>query len=194
MKIIFPALICAAALIVFLFLSHPLELRSTRWRKILLSAPLVFLVAIGMSSSLDFKLGLASVAGVVVLSFIWCGNLSWFFGGSFAGFFYGDISSPTGMGVNFRYAKNHRRDGELKQAIVAIEHELKKDPKNFEGLLLLAGVYQDLKQPEKALVQLAIVSNNPDATESQKEVARAEVKQCEQLQKHLAAAQGNSRK
>jgi hypothetical protein len=191
MKIIPQIVICAISLSLFLILSHPIELRSGRWLKIALSAPLVFLFAIGMSSGLDFKVGIVSTLSAIILAFIWRGNVAWFFSNSFAGFFYGDISSPTGIRPDFRYAKNHRRDGELEEAIAAIEHELIKDPKNFEGLMLLAGVYQDMKQPEKALVQLGIVSNNSDASESQKQLADAENERCEQLKKHLAAARGN---
>ena len=194
MKIFIPIAVCAIALSVFFILTHPLELRSGRWLKIAFSTPLVLLFTVAISSGLDFKAGISAAFSATLLAFIWRGNVAWFLGDTFAGFFYGDISSPTGMSLNFRYAKNHRRDGEMEQAVTAIEHELKKDPKNFEGLMLLAAVYQDIKQPEKALVQLAIVSNNSEATESQKEVVCAENQRCEQLKIHLAAAQGNSRR
>lgn len=177
-----------------MILSHPLELRSDRWLKVAFSVPLVFLIVTAMTSELDRGRGLRLIISVAVLGFVWCGNIACLCSGSFANFFHGDISSPTGMGLNFRYAKNHRRDGEIEQAIAAIEHELQKDPKNFEGLMLLAGVYQDMKQPEKALVQLEIVSNNSEATEAQKEVARAEIERCEQLRKHLIAARGISKR
>ncbi len=177
----------------FLILSNPIELRSGRWLKIAISLPLVLGFIGGMSSGLNARGGLILISCIVALAFVWCANLSWFFAGSFANFFYSDISSPTGIRSDFRYAKIHRRDGELEQAVAAIEHELKKEPENFEGLILLAGVYNDMKQPEKAMAQLEIVSNAPGATEAQKEVARGENKRCEQLKRHLATTRGKSR-
>jgi hypothetical protein len=92
------------------------------------------------------------------------------------------------MKADFHYARNHRRDGERDKAVACIRHELSKEPKNFEGLLLLAEIYEDLNEPAAALAQLNIIIDNPEATEEQKEVARQEQENCRQLQRHLDEA------
>jgi predicted Zn-dependent protease len=112
-----------------------------------------------------------------------------FLSGWFVNFLYGGGFSQTGQHPDYRYAKNHRRDGERKEAVAAIQTELRKDPKNFEGLLMLAEIYEDLNQPAEAIAQLNIILENPDATPEQKEVAEHECENCRRLQKHLEEAE-----
>jgi tetratricopeptide (TPR) repeat protein len=169
--------VLAASIPVLFLLTQPEELRRHRWWRILASLPLIFCV-------LTFFLPLF-IAGLGILAVIWSDILSHYAGGWFSDFLHRDVSSETGIKPDFRYARNHRRDGERDQAIACIRHELGKDPKNFEGHLLLAEIYEDLNQPREALAQLEIIIDNTEATPDQKEVARREQDNCRQLQRHL---------
>ena len=180
MKFIFPIAATVVALGIFLFLTHPLELREHRRLKIGVSLGLVFFLAGG---------GLITLLSIVFLGFLWCGNVAWFGSGCLTGFLHRDIRSGTGMRPHFRFAHNHRRDGEREEAIAATKHELEKDPKNFEGLMLLAGIYQDMNLPKEAMPHLEIILNNPDSSESQLQLARVEMDNCERAQRHLEAVE-----
>ena len=173
------AVLVLAGPVLFL-LTQPEELRRHRWLRILFSLPLI---ACALTFFLPFFIG-----GIGLLAIIWSDVLGHYTSGWFTDFLHRDISSETGMKPDFRYAKNHRRDGEPQKALAAIQHELGKDPKNFEGLLMLAETHEDLNQPGAALAQLAIILDNPEATEEQKEVARREQDNCRQLQRHLEEA------
>jgi hypothetical protein len=128
------------------------------------------------------------LGGASFIVFMWADMISDIASGWLINILFGGGSSETGRFPDYHYAKNHRRDGERDKAIAAIQNELRKEPKNFEGRLLLAEIYQDLNQPKEALAQLHIILENPDATPDQKEVARNEEENCRQLQRHLDEA------
>src|SRR4051794_21473396 len=117
MKYIFPIAVTVGSLMVFLILSHRLEVRENRWFKILVSLPLVLIISSGMSSGLGLVSGIGLILSIAFLGFIWCGNIAWFCSGSLVGFLFRDIRSGTGMRPDFRFAQNHRRDGEMQEAI-----------------------------------------------------------------------------
>lgn len=108
------------------------------------------------------------IGGLGILAVMWSDVLSHYTGGWITDILHTDVSSETGIKPDFRYARNHRRDGEWHKAIAAIRHELTKDPKNFEGLLLLSEIYKDLAKPGEAIKQLNTILENPDATPDQK--------------------------
>jgi hypothetical protein len=128
------------------------------------------------------------LGGASFIVFMWADMISDIMSGWLINILFEGGSSETGRFPDYHYAKNHRRDGERDKAIAAIQNELRKDPRNFEGRMLLAEIYQDLSQPKEALAQLDIILANPDATPDQKEVARNERENCRQLQRHLDEA------
>ena len=163
------------------FLTQPEELRRYRWLRLLVSLPLFW-------CALTFFLPLF-ICGVGLLAVMWSDVLAHYLSGGLTNLLHRDITSETGIKADFHYARNHRRDGETQKAIAAIEHELKKEPANYEGLMLLAEIYQDLNQPEEALQRLQIIVDGPSATQDQKNYALWEQEKCRQLQRHLQEQQ-----
>jgi len=170
-----------AVCVVMFLLTQPKELREHR------------LLRIGVSLALvGAALNLGPIITVVViafLAFIWANVGSHYASGWVVNFLHRDVSSVTGIKPEYRFAKNHRRDGEIKEAVAAIEHELTKDPKNFEGLMLLAEIHEDLNQPEAALERLDVILRNPEATREQTELARHEKERCQQMLRLRAEAE-----
>jgi hypothetical protein len=105
-----------------------------------------------------------------------------------ARFIYGDANPSASYRTDYRIAKNHLRDREFELAIEATRVELEKDPKNYEGLMIAAAIYEHMKLPGNGINQLDIILNNPEASDAQKNVARTEKERLEQLQKHLEVA------
>ena len=66
------------------------------------------------------------------------------------------------------------KEGEWNEAVKLIELELIKEPKDFEGLRLLAEACVQLKMFDKAQAQMETILNNPDATSDQKAWAKSE--------------------
>jgi|SRR5581483_11714559 len=162
---------------ILFFLTRPEELQNRRWTRLAIS---FFLVAAGT------MLGpLVTIVAMAFMAFLWTDVLSHYAAGGIVNFLHRDISSETGIRADFRYARNHRRDGETDKAITAIERELEKEPTNYEGLMLLAEIYEDLNQPGEALKHLQIIMDNSGATEDQKNYAQWEQEKCRQLQRHL---------
>ncbi len=123
----------------------------------------------------------ASLGAFGLLAITWAGNLAQWAAHHQVNFFYRDLHSITGLRPDFKFAHNHRRDGELDEAIKATKEELQKDPKNFEGLLMLAQMNLDLNKPTEAVEYIGIILNNHAATESQMELARNEMANCKRL-------------
>ncbi len=72
---------------------------------------------------------------------------------------------------DMKMAKTLAAEGQVDQAIKLANAEVAKQPGNYEGNLLLAQWYCDLGQFNKALRCLKTITENPDATDAQKEVA-----------------------
>lgn len=158
-------------------LTLPDELRHHRWKRLGVSFLLV-----GAGAMLG---PLVSLVAIALMAFLWTDVLSHYGAAGLVSFFQRDVSSETGIKPDFHYARNHRRDGETAKAVAAIEHELKKSPESYEGLMLLAEIYQDRNQPGEALKRLQIIVDSASATDDQKDYARWEQEKCRQLQRHL---------
>jgi tetratricopeptide (TPR) repeat protein len=110
--------------------------------------------------------------GIVIL--VVASFSAWFSAKAISAFFFSDARAGAGLRPEFRYARYARREGDLKEAMKLVRQELEKDPTNYEGLLLLAAIHEEMKRPDQAVSALNAILSNPGATEAQKEFARAE--------------------
>jgi tetratricopeptide (TPR) repeat protein len=111
----------------------------------------------------------------------------WFIAKGISAFFFADGHADAGLRAEFRYARSAKREGDLKEAIRLAQQELEKDPKNYEGLLLLAAIYEEMKIPDQAMLQLNAALSHPDVTDAQREFAQAEKDRLEQAQNRSSA-------
>lgn len=166
-----PLLIAGAAFVVFVLATRPEETRENRWVKIIPSTLLVWLAA---------ALATAGVAGAfmafltfVLLTLIWAPVYSHYLSGGIMNLFHGFHTDEGGFRTDYSEARVKIDQGELAQAVKAVEHELRKDPVNYEGRLLLASLYRELGKPADAAAQLEVILRNPLATADQKRFALA---------------------
>jgi tetratricopeptide (TPR) repeat protein len=178
----------------FFWLTNPAEMRPHRWVRIGLSVvPVSFLAGIFFGEGLPcspiggIALMLWIVANGGVLCLLWLNPLSHLAAGGVVNLLDPDPGPSRYTRPDYGLAQSHRREGEIKEAIAATRRELEKEPANFEGLILLAQLYQDVNLPKDALRQLEVILNDPQATDEQKEAARAERAACTSLARHLEA-------
>jgi hypothetical protein len=165
--------------------TQPIDLRAHRWRRIGLSLPWVtFLGQILIDRGLPggWTGGVATMmwlsVNIGILGLIWGGPLAGLAAHGVVRLLDPPFQEARLTRPDFSAARRHRQEGELKEAVEAARKELKKDAVNYEGLILLAQLYQDLNLPEEALKQLDIILGNPQATDDQKEAARVEKEAC----------------
>jgi len=172
--------------LLMLGLSHPVELRRLRWIQMAASYPLVnsmlFLTITPVYGQLD-AIGLVIAYGfcAVFLGAIWSHNVGLLWGMALTRYLEGGGKHSATLKPDLRQARIHIDEGELPQAIESLEHELEKDPFNFEILHLLAAVHKELKQYEQALNRIDRMEQNPDLTDQQREVAEQARLQLEDL-------------
>jgi hypothetical protein len=163
-----------------IWLTNPPELRRFRYVRIALSVPLLYVIGAvgsqrlvwGMTEGISFFEGLAIVASVVGLAIIWAGGGAWLAARTVSGLMETEPTKLTGPYPEFRFARNCLRDGDLEGALAEAKRELKKDGANFEGLMLLSDIYQDLNSPSKAIAALGVILKSEKATDDQKKLAR----------------------
>ena len=168
------------ALLVFLGVSQPLEVRSGRWWRIAISLAIVWSIS-GMFRQGPGPHLIGAIVLLPVLAFVWMGNLAYFSSKWIVDSLLGFGVSKRSLGgfrPDFRVARSLGRDGRLDEAIQLTQDELTKDPHNFEGLLLLATLYHEKGLFDQAMDQLAIIARNPAATVDQKKIAKDGLKQC----------------
>jgi len=83
-------------------------------------------------------------------------------------------SEPTqhsGAWPDFKGARSAASEGNLREAIRFTREELKKEPENYEGLMLLASLYVDEGSPEKAIESLGTILRCSNVTDEQRRSA-----------------------
>lgn len=161
-------------------LTQPEELRANRWRRILLSLPFVILFSNTLAGNLRaarsflavFVLFLGVMAAFAI-AFIWRSVLAHYGAGAAGRLIYGDMNVRTGVRSDFRAAKSFYSHGELREAFQEVRAELKHDPLNYEGLLLLADLHLQSGFPAKALLELDRLLQNPRLTPAQHQFVTA---------------------
>ena len=164
---------------VFCALARVVPARADRWIRLTISLPLLFSV-----------LQPTILAGffIAALAFIWCGPIAHLMTGPIMTALYGRGGQSAGPIPDFKFARAKIEDGKLQEAIKLAQWELTKNPTNYEGLILLAAIYQELKQPAKALAQVELIRQSADATDAQRDNARAAQTQLRELQIQLDEA------
>ena len=178
--------------IVLMFaLSHPEELRKGRWLKMVISMPVLIFLALmlGFQPTNEFgAFGNATlyVGGVVLFALIWMRNFTWFGAQAVHRLIHGSSSQGGGGFVpDYRGARSRVEDGDYELAIEYVKFELAKEPGNFEGLWLLAAIYQEQKKTKEAAQQLDLILAVPTSTPAQIAAARAAQQQLRALQIRL---------
>jgi lipopolysaccharide biosynthesis regulator YciM len=88
------------------------------------------------------------------------------------GFLNSEPDETSGAWADFRAARSWAKDGEVKKAIALTKAELKKEPDNFEGLILLGSLYADSGSPKRALEATeTLLRSRPSLTPEQKQAA-----------------------
>ncbi|MEW6159077.1 MAG: tetratricopeptide repeat protein [Verrucomicrobiota bacterium] len=159
------------ALLLLLALSHPPDLRPTRWTKIAVSAPLIGWVIWFADKPLAAESGFVTIMALVSLGFLWRHNMAWFIARMLSVPIY-RYSGTRGFRPSFTFARSAFRDEDWAEAERLTRLELAKEPANYEGLMLLVAIYEQRKQLRDALTLLESISENPGTTEAQREKAR----------------------
>jgi tetratricopeptide (TPR) repeat protein len=193
-KILVTIVFDALAVAIFILLTQPIDLRPGRWVRIALSMlPVTFVGQILIGAGLPGTQigGMALIiwlfANIGVLALLWSGPIASFAAHGVIRLLDPEFHEARLTRADFSSAMKHRNEGEINDALAATRKELEKDPSNYEGLILLAQLYEDLNMPAEALKQVDIILANPNATDAQKEVARAEREACAGLAQHLQA-------
>ena len=150
--------------IVLMFaLSHPEELRRGRWLKLAISLPVLLFLGwmLGFQPTNELTaFGNATfyAGGTVLFALIWMKNFTWFGAQTLHRLIHGSSSQGGGGFVpDYRGARSRVEDGDYDRAIEYVKFELAKEPGNFEGLWLLAAIYQEQKKLKEAEIGRAHV-------------------------------------
>lgn len=158
-------------------LSHPVELRRGRWLKMAVSLPI--LVAVGWCFDQGSAALVQPMVGCVILfAVIWLKHFTWFAAEAVHRLLHGRPNQGGGGFVpDYRGARSRVEDGDYDQAIEYVQFELAKEPGNFEGLWLLAAIYQEQRKFKEAAQQLDLIIACPTSTPEQVVTARAALQQ-----------------
>jgi hypothetical protein len=170
---------CLVTIILGIAATHPEELRDHRWLKIILSMPPVLIIASALFELSPIN-AYFSAFSIALLAFIWKSPLAHFSSLVFIRLLNGDMNRPTGIRAELGAARSFYKHGELDDALRHTKLELNKDPYHYEGLLLLAQIYIDLDQPDRALKTLDLILAKTPLTAEQRatiEATRLEVEQ-----------------
>ena len=160
--------------------SHP-DGREGRWRRILWSQPALLFLAATFHTYNVFHY----VATLMLLFLIWREDLTWHGARAFEALTFGSGHAFGSRRAEFQFARSLARENDFGGALAAIREELEKDPQNYEGHILLATIYKELRQPDRALEALNVILENPNAMPGQIEFARSAAPELRQLQKDL---------
>lgn len=184
MRVTAGAIFVGCGIVLMFALSHPGELRRGRWLKMAVSLPV--LTALGwLFDQASAGLMMPMAACVIAFGLIWMKNFTWFGGQAFLRLTLGSGKAGGGFVPDYRGARSRVEDGDYEQAIEYVKFELAKEPGNFEGLWLLAAIYQEQKKIPEAMQQLGLIRACPASTPEQIAAARAAQQQLRVLQIQL---------
>ena len=131
------------------------------------------------------------VSSWVILYLIWRNNINHLTGKGLISALFGDGRAGGGIRPELGFAQSLIRDDNLKDAEIEIKEQLRKDPSYFDGCRMLAAIYQEWKQPGKAIEQLNHALKNRELPESQLEFIKDAVKELKEQQRKLDAEKQN---
>ena len=178
------AIFVGCGILLMLALSQPEELRPGRWVKMAISLPV--LATLGwLFDQASPGLVMPMSACVIAFGLIWMKNFTWLGAQVFHRLTFGSGKAGGGFVPDYRSARSCVEDGDYQQAIEHVKFELAKEPGNFEGLWLLAAIYQEQKKAPEATQQLSLILACPASTPEQITAARAAQQQLRALQIQL---------
>lgn len=184
MRVTAGGIIVGCGIMLMFALSHPGELRRGRWLQMAVSLPV--LLALGWTfDQASPGLVIPMAACAIAFGLIWMKNITWFGGQVFLRLTHGSGKAGGGFVPDYRAARSSVDDGDYDQAIEFAKFELAKEPGNFEGLWLLAAIYQEQKKVPEAMQQLVLIIACPTSTPEQVAAARAAQQQLRALQIQL---------
>lgn len=173
--------VAIAALLAFLMmlaLSQPIELRESRWPKIKFTFLCVGLAALLSQVPLDnffvrYAVIVVFAACVTGIFGCWLPNASWLmFSRPMDSMIFGGVGTQSAGHIpDYKFAREKALEGEFKEAIKLCQWELSKQPDNYEGLLLLATIHMEMKNPKLALEQVELILKIPHLSEPQEREA-----------------------
>lgn len=167
-------IVCLLTIALGLAATHPLELREYRWLKIALSLPIVLLIT-SVYQELGAFRGYFAMFGIGVLGFIWKSPIAHCMSGGFMKLILGNWNQPSGIRAEIGGPRALFKHGEYDEALVLTQRELEKDPMNYDGLLLLADIYEALSRPTDAQKALQKLLNKPALTADQRNMIQARI-------------------
>lgn len=163
-------IVCMVVVVLGYFATQPEELREHRWLKMALSMPPVLMIT-WAAMELNHANAYFGAFSFAILGFVWKSPIAYAGSLLFVKMLQGDVNRvTTGIRAEFGAAKALHKHGDLEDALRQTKAELEKDPFNYEGLLLLAQLYIDLDQPERALKTMDLILEKSVLTENQREV------------------------
>ena len=168
------AALCIALMAGLYALTKPPEMRRHRWLKLAVSFPLVLMLANAFTLVVkpgaygSIPGGLGAIAAIVLLGFLWCGNIAHFTSRKTTSFLFGDGRGGGGFVPDYKEARWKAEAGELDAAIELTKEQLEKSPTDYEGLTFLATLYNETNRPKDALAQLDRILANPHVTDTQR--------------------------
>ena len=165
-------LACFATVAAGLAATQHHELRAFRWLKIAVSLPLVVLIA-SVFDEMSGAGGWFALWPVALLGFIWKSPLAHLASAGVSRLIYGDLNRSTGIRAEFGGPKALLQHGDLEDALRVTLQELEKEPRNYEGGLLLSEIHQAMDQPKLAAKALERLLGSGGLTADQKHTVSA---------------------
>lgn len=172
------------ATLVMLALSAPVDLREGRLKKIKFTWLCVGVVVLLAQLPLDnffirFFVIVVNAACFTGILGCWIPNVAWFFSRPVDTLIFGGVATQSAGHIpEYKYAREKALEGDFKEAIKLCQWELSKQPDNYEGLLLLATIHMEMKNPKLALEQVELILKIPHLSENQEREARQAKAEC----------------
>ena len=173
-------------------ISRDPDIREHRGKKMVASQP--FLAAIiwllaaieANPHAVVFAMPLA-VSCLIIVYLIWRDNINHLTGKGLIDSVFGNGRAGGSIRPSLGFAQTLINENHLKDAEKEIKEQLRKDPTYFDGCRMLAAIYQEWKQPQKAIEQLNQALQNPELPESQVKFIESAVLDLEEQRQKLAA-------
>ncbi len=176
-----------AGILGMLWLTREDEFHEYRWKRFYWSLPLLIFVGSCFTRvSFAFSNSALHLAGaMMVLFMIWRDPLTHYGSQVFLVGLFGNGQGGGSVVPTFNFAQKLINDDELEDAEKEILQQLAKDPQNFDGNRMLAAIYQEWKQPDKAIKRLDVAAQRPDIPESHAEFIKEAREQLLEQKEHL---------
>lgn len=165
-----PSLIAVAVTFVIgVLLTQALELREGRWFRIAISLPFTCMVGQAISTPNDTIGGIGAILSLAAIAFLWKDVFAHYIADAVVQSMVGFSKAARGVQMDLQYVKSAQRFGEYERAIELLVEELEKEPYSYEGLLLLSGLNEELKNWAGASAPLGLLLEKGELTGEQRE-------------------------